>query len=183
VTSGWPGVDFVLASGHRASVAEIGIPRRWHTREDSGLVLDQNLAWYHDGERITHPRIVEAFNAGLVPTDDGRFQLHIGNDWAYVTVEGPAYAVTGIEPGPRTLTLRLSDRTTESLDPSTVVLDPEGVLTAEVKGGRARARFSRDAQFALVQLLQVSQGKVVLQLAETQLPLPLDPGVLATAEE
>jgi uncharacterized protein len=164
-------------------VAEIGIPRRWHTREDSGLVLDRNLVWYHDGERITHPRIVEAFNAGLVPTDDGRFQLHIGNDWAYVTVEGPAYAVTGIDAGPRTLGLRLSDRTAEVLEPSTVVLDAEGVLSAGVKGGRARARFSRDAQFALAQLLREEGGKVVLQLAEARLVLPLDPGVLVQSEE
>jgi len=164
-------------------VAEIGIPRRWHTREDSGLVLDRQGVWYHDGERITHPRIVEAFNAGLVPTDDGRFQLHIGNDWAYVTVEGPAYAVTGVDPGPRTLGLRLSDRTTEALDPATVVLDAEGVLSAGVKGGRARARFSRDAQFALAQLLRGEGGKVVLQLAETHLVLPLDAAVLVQPEE
>ena len=53
-------------------MAEIGLPKRWHTREDSGLVLDRELNWVHDGERITHPRIIEAFNAGLVPTDDGR---------------------------------------------------------------------------------------------------------------
>ena len=164
-------------------MAEIGIPRKWHTREESGLVLDRNLVWYHDGERITHPRIVEAFNAGLRPTDDGRFQLHIGNDWAYVTVEGPAYGVTGIDPGPRSLGLRLSDRTTEVLDPSTVVLDDEGVLSARVKEGRARARFSRDAQFALAQLLRDEGGKVVLQLAEDSLVLPLDPGVLAQSEE
>ena len=164
-------------------MAEIGIPRRWHTREDSGLVLDRHLAWYHDGERITHPRIVEAFNAGLIPTDDGRFQLHIGNDWAYVTVEGPAYAVTAVDPGARAVSLRLSDRTQEPLDPSTVVLDAEGVLSVEVKGGRARARFSRDAQFALAQLLRTEQGRVVLRLSGADLPLPLDPSVLAQSEE
>jgi len=164
-------------------VAEIGIPRRWHTREDSGLVLDRNLAWYHDGERITHPRIVEAFNAGLVPTDDGRFQLRIGNDWAYVTVQGPAYAVIAIDAGPRALALRLSDRTAEPLDPSTVLLDAEGALTVRVKDGRALARFSRDAQFALAQLLRVEQGRVILRLAEADLLLPLDPSVLAQPEE
>ncbi|MGZ6140198.1 MAG: hypothetical protein ACXWLA_05970, partial [Myxococcaceae bacterium] len=75
-----PRVDFRAARLHRGEVAEIGLPRRWHTREDSGLVLDRELNWVHDGERVTHPRIIEAFNAGLVPTDDGRFQLHIGQD-------------------------------------------------------------------------------------------------------
>ena len=164
-------------------MAEIGIPRRWHTREDSGLVLDRNLAWYHDGERITHPRIVEAFNAGLVPTDDGRFQLRIGDDWAYVTVQGPAYAVTAVDPGPRGVGLRLSDRTAELLDPSTLILDADGVLTVLVKGGRARARFSRDAQFTLAQLLRLEQGRVVLRIADVDVPLPLDTSALAEAEE
>jgi hypothetical protein len=171
------------AAIERGDVAEIGIPRRWHTREDSGLVLDRNLVWHHDGERITHPRIVEAFNAGLVPTEDGRFQLRIGNDWAYVTVEGPAYAVTAIDAGPRAVTLQLSDRSTEPLDPATVLLDADGALTVQVKGGRARARFSRDAQFALGRLLRVERGAVVLRLASADLALPLTPDVLGESEE
>ena len=60
-------------------------------------MLDRELNWIHDGERITHPKIIEAFNQGLVPTGDGRFQLRLGNDWAYVTVEGAAYRVNAID--------------------------------------------------------------------------------------
>lgn len=134
-------------------MAEIGLPKRWHTREDSGLVLDRDLNWIHDGERITHPKIIEAFNQGLVPADDGRFQLRIGNDWAYVTVEGAAYRVNAIDTDDTRVYLRLSDRTGEALDPATLRLGADGVLTARVKAGRADARFSRDAQFALGQLL------------------------------
>lgn len=156
-------------------MAEIGLPRRWHTREDSGLVLDRELNWLHDGERITHPRIIEAFNAGLVPTEDGRFQLHIGNDWAYVTVEGPAYRVNAIDTDETRVYLRLSDRTGEALDPATLRLGADGVLGARVKGGRAEARFSREAQFALGHLLVAEGSGWALQLPKARLPLTIDP--------
>jgi len=131
------------------------IGKRWHTREDSGLRLDRTLRWWHDDERVEHPRIIEAFNQGLVPTEDGRFQLRIGADWCFVQVEDAAYAVVAVDPIPEHgWYLRLSDRTAERLDPATVRLDPEGVLTCQVKQGRAKARFSRDAQFGIGEFLE-----------------------------
>ena len=122
--------------------------KRWHTREDSGLLLDAQLRWYHDGEPVLHPKIVELFNESLAPTDDGRFLLRVGTDWAYVTVEDAAYQVTGVDTSETAVFLRLSDRTGEALQPSTLVLEKDGVLSARVKGGRAKARFSRAAQAA-----------------------------------
>jgi uncharacterized protein len=159
-------------------VAEIGLPKRWHTREDSGLVLDRELNWLHDGERITHPKIIEAFNAGLVPTEDGRFQLRIGNDWAYVTVEGAAYRVNAIDTDDTRVYLRLSDRTGEALDPSTLRLEEDGVLTARVKAGRAEARFSREAQFVLGQLLVPEGAGSALLLPKARIGVPIDPSKL-----
>ncbi|HTS80503.1 MAG TPA: DUF1285 domain-containing protein [Myxococcaceae bacterium] len=159
-------------------MAEIGLPKRWHTREDSGLVLDGDLNWLHDGERITHPKIIEAFNVGLVPTDDGRFQLRIGNDWAYVTVEGAAYRVNAIDTDDTRVYLRLSDRTGEALDPSTLRLGPDGVLSARVKAGRAGARFSREAQFALGQLLAPEGAGSALVLPKARIAVPIDPSAL-----
>ena len=156
-------------------MAEIGLPKRWHTREDSGLVLDRELNWIHDGERITHPKIIEAFNQGLVPTDDGRFQVRLGNDWAYVTVEGAAYRVNAIDTDDSRVYLRLSDRTGEALDTSTLRLGDDGVLTARVKGGRAEARFSRDAQFALGQLLVPEGNGWVLVLPNARIAIPFAP--------
>jgi uncharacterized protein len=159
-------------------VAEIGLPRRWHTREDSGLVLDRELNWVHDGERITHPKIIEAFNQGLVPTDDGRFQLRLGSDWAYVTVEGAAYRVNAIDTDDSRVYLRLSDRTGEALDASTLRLGEDGVLTARVKAGRAEARFSRDAQFALGQLVVRDGDGSALSLPRARIPVSIEPSSL-----
>jgi hypothetical protein len=61
---------------------------RWHTREDSGLVLDEEGRWFHDGAAVEHPRIAEAFHRGLERALDGRYLLRLGSDWCFVEVRG-----------------------------------------------------------------------------------------------
>jgi uncharacterized protein len=130
-------------------------PKRWHTREDSGLKLDRALQWWHDGEKIEHPNIIEAFNRGVRVEPDGRVTLHFGNDWCFIEVEDAAYRVVAVDvsEGER-LSVRLSDRTAELLDLSLLALDDEGVLSTRVKGGLAKARFGREAQFQLAQFFE-----------------------------
>ena len=127
-------------------------PPKWHTREDSGFVIDRNVDWWHDGERIEHPNIIEAFNRGLRIAEDGQVKLEFGNDWCFVKVVEAAFKVVAIDTiEGDSFSLRLSDRTAEGLDAATLRLDEEGVLLAAVKGGRASARFSREAHFELAQ--------------------------------
>ncbi len=139
---------------------------RWHTREDSGLRLDRYQRWWHDDAPIEHPRVVEAFNCGLTVADDGRYILRFGADWAYVDVERCAYKVVAVDEAEGGLSVRLSDRTAEYLDAATLKVDDEGVLTVAVKGGRARARFSRDAQFQAGQYLVEENGAMYLAHAD-----------------
>jgi uncharacterized protein len=154
--------------------------KRWHTREDSGIRLDSRLRWWHDDEPIEHPRIIELFNTSLVVDEQGRYQLRIGQDWCYVQVEGAAYEVRAVdttEDG--RLSVRLSDRTAEALEPATLAVEEEGVLTCRVKGGQAKARFSRDAQFQLGELLeQGEQGQLYLRAGTRLLSLPESLGAL-----
>jgi hypothetical protein len=148
-------------------------PKRWHTREDSGIVLDRELRWWHDGEPVEHPRIIEAFNQGLVPREDGKFELRLGNDWCLVEVEDAAYAVRSVRWGPADEPLlALSDRTEEPLDIDSLRLTEEGVLVCQVKGRRAKARFSRDAQYTLGQHLEQTAEGWCLCLREQRYPLP-----------
>ena len=146
--------------------------KRWHTREDSGLRLDAELNWWHDNERIVHPKIIEAFNAGLRPAGDGRFELHLGNDWARVDVEDAAYGVTRARLEGSTFQLELTDRTEEPLVPETLSADAEGVLRCQVKGGQARARFSREAQFTVGAQLEHGDAGWTLQLGDIRVSLP-----------
>jgi uncharacterized protein len=149
--------------------------KRWHTREDSGIRLDASLRWWHDDEPIEHPRIIELFNASLVLDDEGRYQLRIGNDWCYVQVEDAAYEVRTVDvtPGER-VSVRLSDRTAEALEPASLAVGADGVLTCRVKGGRARARFSRDAQYQLGELLEQDEGgRLYLRAGARRLEVPV----------
>jgi len=149
--------------------------KRWHTREDSGIRLDRFGRWWHDDELIEHPRIIEAFNTGLSPTDDGRYRLEFGSDWCFVEVEDAAYTVRAVDVTPEErVSIRLSDRTAELLEISSLKLDRDGVLSCRVKRGRAKARFSRESQFALGDLLQEKDGALVLRAGSREFPVSLE---------
>jgi hypothetical protein len=145
----------------------MGTPKRWHTREDSGLVLDRHHQWWHDGERIEHPKIVEAFHQGLRVEPDGRYTLHFGNDWCFVTVEDTPFFVVSVDNDGNQVVLLLSDCRHEALDPFSLDVEPDGVISVRVKNGLAKARLSRLAQFQLVSLLSVETSTVVLKLLNT----------------
>src|SRR4051794_23673506 len=101
--------------------------RRLHTREDSGIQLDREGRWFHDGELVEHPRIVHAWNRGIEPAPDGRFILRFGNDWCFFTVEDAPLQVTGLHGEEGGLVLQLSNEAVEPLDPATLTEDG-GVL-------------------------------------------------------
>ncbi|MBL8918870.1 MAG: DUF1285 domain-containing protein [Myxococcaceae bacterium] len=149
-------------------------PKRWHTREDSGLRLDRELRWWHDGELIDHPNIIEAFNRGVRVGDDGRVTLHFGGDWCFIEVEDAPFRVVAVDvsEGDR-LSVRLSDRTAEWLDVNSLGLDDDGVLSVRVKAGRAKARFGRDAQFQVAQHLELDGDTVQLRVGARLEPTPL----------
>ncbi len=158
--------------------------KRWHTREDSGIRLDAQLRWWHDDAPIEHPKIIEVFNASLVLDEAGRYQLQVGKDWCYVQVEDAAYAVRTVDLNPDgRVSVRLSDRTAEALDPSTLSLEPDGVLSCRVKQGRAKARFSRDAQYQLGELLEEgTDGTLYLGTGPHRTALALKLPAEATAQ-
>lgn len=150
---------------------------RWHTREDSGLRIDRRGQWWHDDEKIEHPNIIEAFNQGLKVMDDGRYQLHFGNDWCFVEVEHGGFTIVAVDEaeGER-LSVRLSDRTAEWLDLATVQEDDEGVLLAKVKEGKALARFSREAQFQFAERLEEVDGQLSVRVGGRLIPLAVPTG-------
>lgn len=146
--------------------------KRWHTREDSGIRLDREGRWWHDDELVEHPKIVEAFNTGLQVTEDGRYKLVFGWDWCFVTVEDAAYRVVAVDVADDGgCLLRLSDRSLERLDPSTLTVEQDGVLSCRVKEKRAKARFTRDAQFAIGDRLEERNGEMGLCLGGRWWPL------------
>ncbi|MDX2011018.1 MAG: DUF1285 domain-containing protein [Myxococcaceae bacterium] len=155
---------------------------RRHTREDSGIRLDRAFRWWHDGERIDHPKIIEAFNRGVRVDEAGRVTLHFGNDWCVIEVEDAPYQVVAVDEaeGGR-LSVRLSDRTAEVLDPLSLRVDDDGVVSVKVKNGLARARFGRDAQFQLGERLLLDAGAVCLEVTGARLETSLTVEALENA--
>lgn len=150
-----------------------------HTREDSGLRIDRDLTWWHDGERVEHPNIIEAFNKGVQVDSNGRPMLVFGNDWCFITVDDCAYGIIAVDQARGALSLRLSDRTAEVLDPATLALHPDGYLFARVKHRLAKARFSRPAHFEFAQRLSLIERTVMLDTGEgTLVPTSLPPEAL-----
>lgn len=136
---------------------------RRHTREDSGIVLDREGRWSHDGAPIEHPKIVEAFNRGLERDAQGRYVLRFGDDWCYVSVEDAPLQVESAIPEEARVVLRLSNGLAEPLVPETLELR-DGVLYCRAASGMT-ARFSRSAQFTIGSLLEERPGGFALVLA------------------
>ncbi len=146
---------------------------RLHTREDSGIRLDAEGRWWHDGEPVTHPRIIEAWNRGIERDERGRYILRFGKDWAVIAVDDAPIQVVGARPQADVFVLALSDGREETLDPSTLELAADGVLHCRVRGGEMPARFSRSAQFVVGEHLTEDRGSYKLTVAGRRYDVPV----------
>lgn len=119
-------------------------------RTRSGLSLDEEGRFLHRGEPVTHARTLEVLHRSLERTQDGRYLVRIGRESAYVEIVDAPYAVRGVvpDPGGGAFVLRLSDGSSEPLDPASLRIGADGVLRCVVKGGH-EARFTRPAQVTI----------------------------------
>ncbi len=117
--------------------------------------------WYTDGEPIGNPRIAFLFSRCLRQTEDGRWQLAMGVERAFVTVEDTPWVVTGVEREGDGFRLRLNDGSEERLDPASLAVGAGHVLYARVKNG-PRARFLRPAYYQLAPAIEERGGRFVL---------------------
>jgi hypothetical protein len=134
------------------------------TRE-TAIRRDAAGRWWNGEDRIDHPNLVRAFDAWIDVAEDGRYCLKNDINWAYVAIEGAPLFVRGVEAGDEGVALRLSDGTTEPLDPKTLRQDPDGVLYCDARGGRLSARFDREAVQGLEGLLDEDDQGVFLRIA------------------
>ncbi len=135
---------------------------------ESTIVLDGEGRFWHAGELVRHPGMQEAFASWISRhPDDGRHILCNGYDWSYFSVRDVPFFVRGLSPGAKGLVLRLSDRTEELLDPSSLRVGARDALYCKVKGGRFDARFMPAAQVALLPFVtEAPSGELGLQVGE-----------------
>ncbi|MCS6900964.1 MAG: DUF1285 domain-containing protein [Myxococcales bacterium] len=128
---------------------------------ESTLRLDREGRFWHDGELVEHPRLVEALHSWISRhPDDGRYILTNGYDWTYFSVEDAPFQVRSVLLDSEKILLRLSNgREVEPLDLSVA---EDGSLYARIKldGQPYEARFSRHAQAQLDPVLEEHNGVV-----------------------
>ncbi len=131
--------------------------------------------WYSDGEAINNPRIAALFSRCLRQTEDGRWQIAMADERAFVTIEDTPWVVTAIDAEPDGgFRLRLNDGTVEPLDPTTLAVGAGHVLYTRVKG-RHRARFLRPAYYQLAPAIEERAGRFVLVSGDRRTEIGREP--------
>jgi hypothetical protein len=119
--------------------------------------------WYSDGEPIDNPRIAKLFSRCLRETADGRWQIAMADERAFVEIEDTPWVVTAVDGGAESgWRLRLNDDSEEPLDPTTLEVGAANVLYVRVKGGRYRARVLRPAYYRLAPAIAEREGRFTL---------------------
>jgi hypothetical protein len=141
----------------------------------SGLRLDREGRWWHEGELVAHAGLAAALNRWLDRLEDGRYVVRLDAErYAYVEVEDAPYQVLTVEiergpEGPRVY-LKLSDGGQEELDYGSLRVGAAHALYCHVKG-RMAARFSRQAYYLLGELLEESPEGFALRAAGQLFPI------------
>ena len=150
----------------------------WKGREDSieEIRLCADGRWLHQGQEISHPRIVRAFHQGIEPwlgDDSFDYIIHMGDFRYPIVVEDTAYSVEGLKIlETERIELLLNTGGTVSLDPSTLYVGDNDVLYCLIFGKEHSARFRRGAYAKLWERIEeLVGGGYALRLGNEQWPI------------
>lgn len=139
-------------------------------QRESKLILNREGRWFHDGDPVEHERLAAALHTWIDrDAETGRYILRVGEQWCFIEVEDAPFVVTSItttkDGEEREISLRLTDGTKEKLAYDTLRQRPDNVLYCDVKGGKFKARFSRNAYFNLAELVELHDDEPRLPAA------------------
>jgi hypothetical protein len=120
------------------------------TRE-TAIRRDALGRWWNGDERIDHPKVARSFDGWIERAEDGRLCLANDINWAYVSIEGPAYFVRALRWDGESAMLTLSGERHDKLDPATLRAGDDGALYCDVLGGTLPARFDNHAAMQLAE--------------------------------
>jgi hypothetical protein len=137
----------------------------------SGLRLDRAGRFWHEGELVTHERMLEAFHRWIDRLDDGRYVLRLDERrFVYIDVEDTPFVARSLRwEGDRALVTLQSGRE-EPLDPAPLVEDAHGVV-GSVRAGRFPVRLSTRAWQSLTERAIERDGRLHVTVAGVDLPL------------
>jgi hypothetical protein len=137
----------------------------------SGIRIDREGQFIHEGDPVRHQGLREALFRWLDRLDDGRYVLRLDERrFAYIDVDDTPLVVRALRLAPDgAVSLQLSDGAEEPLDPTTLTVDAEGVLRCWVRGGRIEARLATSAAAVLAErITETSRGPALLWPGHSQ---------------
>jgi hypothetical protein len=136
----------------------------------SGIRLDAEGRFWHEGQEVTHEGMRHAFFRWLDRNPDGRYVLRLDERrFVYLDVDDSPFVVGSLRwTGDRAF-VRLSDKSEEELDYRSLRLRG-GTAYSTVKG-RFEARFATSAWNALAERLVERDGRVFFHAAGGPYPL------------
>ena len=150
-------------------------------REASGLRLDREGGFWHQGEPIEHARTLAVLHRGIHRAPDGRWATRIGAEWGYLDVEDAAFFVRRVEIAGETLRAQLADGAWTELaaaalaESAGITLGAGDALYLRVNG--ERARLTRAAQLSLSEAVrELPGGTFALLLGDRLVAIGADKG-------
>ena len=125
------------------------------------IYIDGRGDWWYEGNKIIHPEVLKLFKSSLESDPEtGELRIDYKGRQAPVKVEKTPFFVQDIAPDRDSagalsrVELLVDDDSREPLDPETLAIDADGVLTVRIKGGRFAALCLPTAHFRLAELFE-----------------------------
>jgi hypothetical protein len=140
----------------------------------SGISIDREGRFWHEGGEITHDRTRRTFVRWLDRLPDGRFILRLdAARYVYVDVADAPIVLRSLRwQGDRAFVL-IGDDSEEELDYAALRMAPDGAVYTAVRGGRLPARLAPSAWAQLSQRVSEHDGRPVLDAHGHSWPIRL----------
>lgn len=126
----------------------------------TGIRLDRQGRFWHQGAEVTHPGFRRALLRWLDRLDDGRPILRLDERrYAYVDVDDAhLLAVSARWQGDRVY-IKLNDDSEEELDYPSLTMAADNALYCRVRGGRLEARITTPAYYVLAEGIEPDEDR------------------------
>jgi hypothetical protein len=131
----------------------------------TGLRLDRDGTWWHEGEPVRHERMAHAFHSWIDQLPTGRWVLRLDADrYAYFDLDDTPYVARSARREGDSFWLLLSNGQEERLDPATLRRRGNDLL-CQARDGRFPCRLLAPAVAVLAPAIHEIDGRPQLEIA------------------
>jgi len=132
----------------------------------TGIRLDRQGRFWHEGTEITHPGIRKALLTWIDRLDDGRPILRLDEHrYAYLDVEDTPLRVRSVRWQGDRATVTLDDGSEEELAYDSLRVGADDALYCTVRAGRLEARITTPAYYVLAERIEETASGFALRAA------------------